>query len=443
MNKNYFRLPIYPQRTMTAMNFETSYTTSCITDHLDSYYAIIDAGVQMNMYEIENARGGQCRQAMRTRWCGGISAELTFLLLFWSRKKVEEENMKLPNKQAQKQVYLLCRAKGSWVKPTYGRLYDPVIARFFSPDNFVQLPEFTQGFNRYSYCLNNPLSYIDPSGDSFLESSLNFLTFPARVLSEGFQWINDKMNGITRPNGYFNWSYLNGQTEPGAPFKTYAANQVPYGHPFYMEPSAGISSISLGTGFSLCADNEWSDYTLHKFYEHGYIRKEGSKKLMWISRRAAASGGIAAKALGKLIFGTYVGKIEGVNVYEAVVLGKWSPYGGYSGVTVPERGIVVGLGVFVNDKDMMMHEFGHILQYRVHGARAYWSVIAPESFLSAKKHGKNGWNHNCFWVETYANYLSRNYFGKQAMNDGWDSFYWNYDEYPVQNISPENLLRLR
>ena len=37
-----------------------------------------------------------------------------------------------------------------------GRLYDPVIARFFSPDNFVQAPEFTQSYKRYSYCLNNP-----------------------------------------------------------------------------------------------------------------------------------------------------------------------------------------------------------------------------------------------------------------------------------------------
>ena len=44
------------------------------------------------------------------------------------------------------------------------RLYDPVIARFFSPDNFVQVPEFTQSFNRYSYCLNNPLKYVDPTG---------------------------------------------------------------------------------------------------------------------------------------------------------------------------------------------------------------------------------------------------------------------------------------
>lgn len=37
------------------------------------------------------------------------------------------------------------------------RLYDPTIGRFFSPDPFVQVPDFTQGFNRYSYCMNNPV----------------------------------------------------------------------------------------------------------------------------------------------------------------------------------------------------------------------------------------------------------------------------------------------
>ena len=50
-----------------------------------------------------------------------------------------------------------------------GRLYDPVICRFFSPDNFVQMPEFTQGYNRYSYCLNNPLKYTDPTGQRFVD----------------------------------------------------------------------------------------------------------------------------------------------------------------------------------------------------------------------------------------------------------------------------------
>ena len=41
------------------------------------------------------------------------------------------------------------------------------IQLFFIPNNFVQTPEFSQGFNRYSYCLNNPLKYTDPSGELF------------------------------------------------------------------------------------------------------------------------------------------------------------------------------------------------------------------------------------------------------------------------------------
>ena len=46
-----------------------------------------------------------------------------------------------------------------------GRMYDPVLARFLSPDPYVQAPDFTQSFNRYAYCWNNPLSYTDPSGE--------------------------------------------------------------------------------------------------------------------------------------------------------------------------------------------------------------------------------------------------------------------------------------
>ncbi|MBI4645789.1 MAG: hypothetical protein HY738_04095 [Bacteroidia bacterium] len=48
-----------------------------------------------------------------------------------------------------------------------GRIYDPLLGRFLSPDNFVQLPDYTQTFNRYSYALNNPLKYTDPDGECF------------------------------------------------------------------------------------------------------------------------------------------------------------------------------------------------------------------------------------------------------------------------------------
>ncbi len=44
------------------------------------------------------------------------------------------------------------------------RLYDPFIGRFISPDTIVPEPFNPQSLNRYSYCLNNPLVYVDPSG---------------------------------------------------------------------------------------------------------------------------------------------------------------------------------------------------------------------------------------------------------------------------------------
>ncbi len=46
-----------------------------------------------------------------------------------------------------------------------GRIYDPVLCRFLSPDNYVQNTTDPQNFNKYSYVLNNPLKYTDPSGE--------------------------------------------------------------------------------------------------------------------------------------------------------------------------------------------------------------------------------------------------------------------------------------
>ena len=46
-----------------------------------------------------------------------------------------------------------------------GRLYDPLMSMMLSPDNNIQIPQSSQNFNRYSYCLNNPLRYYDPTGE--------------------------------------------------------------------------------------------------------------------------------------------------------------------------------------------------------------------------------------------------------------------------------------
>ncbi|MFB1484325.1 RHS repeat-associated core domain-containing protein [Corallococcus sp. RDP092CA] len=45
-----------------------------------------------------------------------------------------------------------------------GRIYDPQLGRFLSPDPYLPAPRTSQSLNRYSYVLNNPLRYTDPSG---------------------------------------------------------------------------------------------------------------------------------------------------------------------------------------------------------------------------------------------------------------------------------------
>ena len=73
------------------------------------------------------------------------------------------------------------------------RLYDPLLGRFLSPDPYVQAPDFTQNFNRYSYCLNNPLKYTDDSGKSI---TLALLIVGAHTALGGFAgytygWLQD------------------------------------------------------------------------------------------------------------------------------------------------------------------------------------------------------------------------------------------------------------
>ena len=60
----------------------------------------------------------------------------------------------------------------------YGaRYYDPAIGRFISADIIVQSPANPQTLNRYSYCINNPLKYIDPTG--------HYVEFP--IIADGLQ----------------------------------------------------------------------------------------------------------------------------------------------------------------------------------------------------------------------------------------------------------------
>lgn len=105
-----------------------------------------------------------------------------------------------------------------------GRMYDPLVARFLSPDPYVQDPESTQGFNRYSYCLNNPLKYTDPSGEFW------HLIIGAVVGGVVNLMANaDKVDNFWQGLGYFGTGAVAGAAGAGI--------------------GAGVSSAIAGTGF--------------------------------------------------------------------------------------------------------------------------------------------------------------------------------------------------
>ncbi len=72
----------------------------------------------------------------------------------------------------------------------YGaRYYDPSIGRFISADTIVPGPANPQALNRYSYVLNNPLLYTDPTGHFSLDSFLKSV-FTGAVFG-GVFWLTD------------------------------------------------------------------------------------------------------------------------------------------------------------------------------------------------------------------------------------------------------------
>ena len=72
-----------------------------------------------------------------------------------------------------------------------GRVYDPDLGRFLSPDPMYQQPAYSQLFNKYSYVINNPLKYIDPSGYSMAD------------------YIRDEYHRNPGGGGYINWDLVN------------------------------------------------------------------------------------------------------------------------------------------------------------------------------------------------------------------------------------------
>ncbi|MEZ4772740.1 MAG: RHS repeat-associated core domain-containing protein [Bacteroidia bacterium] len=341
-----------------------------------------------------------------------------------------------------------------------GRLYDPVLGRMLSPDNYIQAAFGSQGYNRYSYAVNNPLRFTDPSGEwvhivagALIGGTINWVSNGSEFSCDGLKYFG--IGALAGGLGAGIRSGVGTSMAGGNFFAGFAGSPVS-ATGFITGATSGTAS-GLVSGFISGTGN-----SLMKEQNLKHAVKVGLRQSLTQGIKGFISGGIqgGADAVNKdlnfftgtakldlssgvgahnisntnqTITGKYVGSYEGVNVYESKSLGSGSLSGG---ITLPGYGITVGKGVFSQNlfPELMQHEFGHILQSNMVGLYAFYKVIGIESLASASRDGIGGYSHNTFWTETWANYLSQNYFGNRYISSSM---------FPIKNINWFDYFRLR
>ena len=94
-----------------------------------------------------------------------------------------------------------------------GRMYDSTTGRFLSADPFVAAPAFGQSLNRYSYVLNSPLTYVDPSG--FEDAGVQKTYGEPAIPSDQTSMLDDLKSVLERIASWFSSLPWAPQPQPG------------------------------------------------------------------------------------------------------------------------------------------------------------------------------------------------------------------------------------
>ncbi|MBI4648813.1 MAG: hypothetical protein HY738_20040, partial [Bacteroidia bacterium] len=240
-----------------------------------------------------------------------------------------------------------------------GRMYDPVLGRMLSPDNFVQSPNNPQNYNRYAYAMNNPLKYTDPDGEFIIAPITFTIDFLATVFVKGGI---DPWN--TKENRQAAWK----EFDPTAEWsKTNKALKLDWGLVRSQALTWGYWDKSA-TGF------EWGTQFLWKL--------TGSEALQ-------TSVGFTFTHLENI-----GNNVEDVGYYEdrvavrldedGSILASFGARGASHGHFFFGEGMATGPGDIEHDVDLFWHEFGHTYQSRVTGPTYYFKYGLPSANLSPK-----------------------------------------------------------
>jgi hypothetical protein len=267
------------------------------------------------------------------------------------------------------------------------RLYDPALGRFLSPDPYVQAPGFSQSFNRYAYCLNNPLRYTDPSGE-ILGSIITFLRESVKAIEKTV-------------------------------YKAYSAAFL----------HGGLDIFS-----STARKNAWDNYASD--FRGAWRDFDPTRSGTKTNNALKIDAGLLMRIpfwedpqalLGNIIshVRNLTGNVDNVDIYRWTVLVNDNGPGDAWGMT---------LGPYINSKNIKMgsdiykHEYGHTIQSRILGSLYIGLIAIPSglSELSIQMGFNSQSSHDNNWTEIWANQLagvheSRKYIKYFKSNKFW---YW-------------------
>lgn len=253
-----------------------------------------------------------------------------------------------------------------------GRLYDSALSRFLSPDNYVQAPDFSQSFNRYGYCLNNPLKYSDPSGEKWTWKNWLGLAVGTGIIPPG---TSEAM--VSTFIGKASISGTIGLLDGGGNEATKRASnswKISMGL-FQPDESKGNSFNQF---LQVVSRHTWQQPMTIIGYEYSNFCNNTSR--------------------------VDVDYFHGATVVTDASMSSAVSLGGYI-VINPKYGKVD------YDNATLLHEYGHFLQQRKWGGVAY----IPGAILSGMSASDLDWrstsSHDEIWLEQDANARTMGYFG--------------------------------
>ena len=335
--------------------------------------------------------------------------------------------------------------KGTGLINMNARLYDPLIGRFLSPDPYVQAPENSQNFNRYSYCLNNPLKYTDPSGELF---GIDDLIIIAGVVVGAY------LGGSIANGGQYNpakWNYSS--------FKTYAG--IVGGGVLGGFAGSAVAAGSLGvkigvtTPFVAAGVNIWrnnNNQYRHDFETSNPAGNEWHSYDSSVSDNAGKAYDSALESMNQYYTASQ-NSIDGVNAsfegLERYGASEVKAFASYTNVHFlrPFSNITSAINVLSEPTQIHQVKKGLMEMGKNYGAEAGGYIVgtAMSGVLSATGVGVIGAS-SCSYLGYSLGYVSGGIIGERLMGFGFDMLERGYSFYrsiPSINFVDDPMIKMQ